>query len=305
MTRLTHRDNTTETSDPRMPPPGIHININEIFRDKRIEGTYPIDTWLHLFQHLRYKRQQRLWLQPRGCIIITASLLFPFVWFYLATRHIVPAVFASFMFILLINWIFDDATSKYRDVKIARIIDKILLPMLHILQADTRAKEPLRLQIDLRGWDLPDKKVNEINHGDDKKTIDTCYVDRWLEGETRLVDRSRLTWRFSHRVRARRTTFRRQSGYVKTKTRHKYATHVEIQLRVPHRYYPGVLADPTPIAAGKLTLRRKQDRTDIRIKQTYMQDLSDLDIRPFVEAISAAYQQVALPEPGASSSVNN
>ncbi|MFP4436750.1 MAG: hypothetical protein ACLFVO_05840 [Chloroflexaceae bacterium] len=178
-------------------------------------------------------------------------------------------------------------------------VDNTLLPILRVLQADMlQPNEPLRLQVDLRGWKLPAKQVDQVDHHDTEKTVDTFYVDHWLTGQAHLADRSRLRWRLTRQVRVRQTTRHRLSGRVKTKTKDKIKTLVDARLAISHQRYPGALSEAAPIPHGRLKIRPKEQRTEIRVKQKYSPETTSRDTNPFVEAVSAAYQQVTLPDAG-------
>jgi hypothetical protein len=168
--------------------------------------------------------------------------------------------------------------------------------MLRVLQADMRPKKPIHLQIDLRGWELPTKQVYKVDHHDTERTVDTFYVDHWLMGQARLADRSRLQWRLTRQVRVRQTTRHRLSGKVKTKAKDKIKTLVDARLVIAHQRYPGALPEATPIPNGRLKIRPKETRTEIRVKQKYSPETTSRDTNPFVETVSTAYQQVALPD---------
>lgn len=302
------KDTTKPAPIPKTPPPP-GVDVGKIMKEKRIEGSYPADTWIHLFTHLLYKKQRGDKIFGIGCLV-TGILLFLGLGSVSRSEEDLVGLLEGILsqgtvflglltFLILPFMLFLVASIFRRKIEFSRV-EKVLLPLVHLLKAEVRPREPILLGIDLRGWKIREKKGNPIKHKDEKKTIDTFYGDPWLIGEVRLADHSRLQFRFTNRVRERETTFRRSSGKVKTRIKPKNTTIIETQLAVSNRRYEGAYDEPATVANGKIKVRSKPERTLIRIKQKHKGAEEELGATPLVEATSIAYRQVSIPGSGSS-----
>ncbi len=293
---------------PVPPPPGI--NTKQVLKKQQIVGAHPPDTWIALFQHLIYKAEQHQRRMGWGCLVTGILILLCIGSFIgLESLGVSPTLSISIALSLLLITIICIVALQIYSRGNANLVAMMqymlfLLPILQVLRAEMRPTEPLHLWIDTRGWKLDSKKVNRIDHRDDKKTIDTIYLDRWLVGGACLADRSRLKFQCTNRVRSRDTTFKRTGGRVKTKTKEKTKTTVDVRLKVSNRRYPKVQRDPQQEATYGIRIIPQERRTEIRVRQKHRVNLEDKArapfLRPFTYAVGAAYRPIEVRDTGAS-----
>ncbi|MFP4436751.1 MAG: hypothetical protein ACLFVO_05845 [Chloroflexaceae bacterium] len=87
---------------------------------------------------------------------------------------------------------------------------------------------------------------------------------------------------------------------IKTKTNQKNTDTVDLRLSILQRRYPNVHPDPASLPHGQLTVYAAEQWTHIRVKQTFSNAVPTRMRDAWLQAISMAYQQVVLPEPGTS-----
>ncbi|RKH45477.1 hypothetical protein D7Y23_25625 [Corallococcus sp. AB050B] len=112
--------------------------------------------------------------------------------------------------------------------------------LLQRLQVDLAPKAPVRLKLDLRAPDEPDKHAGQGMVGEWSTEF---FVDPWFSLETRLADgtfvRIRMVERFQKRKRTRTTvSFLRIQR--KTKGKHKSCAVLDVSARVKPERYPGL-----------------------------------------------------------------
>lgn len=268
------------------------IKLQSIFSKKCIVGAYPIDVWINLLTVVIEKSQQNSSTRNTGCIFfaVVAMILF-----------IGGPVFQSPLFIIaaavvLIIGIFFGLVTWRTMVIDVTYLRTFVLPLLKSLRADVAPGKSVRLWIDLRGWRRKENIVSRSDHRDMNKTKDTFYRERWMVGQARLADRSRLRWKAEHWIRSRETTRRRVSGKTKTKTKQKFRTIFEVRLGAPNRRYPVVLPEGSQVPA-KLTIQPRERYTIIRVcykgpTQSGPETGSKTSTLTFLKMIGTAYQQI-------------
>jgi hypothetical protein len=271
------------------------INADGMLKTRQITGSYRIDTWIQLLQHLRYRQQQRENRARTGCLVF--GILFVLaIMGGIPFGGISPILFFLAFAIAIVSfmgmWHTGQSLTKNSGgwSSLEYVIDQ-----LKSLRADVRPKTPVQLQIDMRDWKQPAKLVEKVNRKDARKTIDTFYRDPWLQGEVRLADRSRLTWCYISRWRERETHFGRPSGKTKTRTKSMHKLVCVVKLRLRQRRYPHF----HPVARQKepnmIERYPRGEYTIVHVKQKYRDDLDNLRGRPLIAAIATAYSQIAAP----------
>lgn len=286
----------TKQKLPVVPAPE-GIDVQAMLKTKQIAGSYRIETWLQLLQHLRYRQQQREAENRTGCLVFGALFVLAIIggitiggsspmFFMLAFLIGIPSFVGLVYFSRALT-----ATDGWNSLDC--VIDQ-----LQSLRADVRPKTLVELKIDLRGWKQDAKRIEKIDRKDARKTIDTFYRDPWLQGEVRLADRSQLTWRYISRWRERQTTFRRLSGKTKTRTKSMHKLVCVVKLRLRQRRYRELQPIPTAKDRSELEQYPHGEYSIVRVKQKYREDLEYLRGRPLVAALATAYSQVAVPARG-------
>lgn len=142
------------------------------------------------------------------------------------------------------------------------------LPFLTVLREDMNPTERIRIKIDLRSSQIPEKKVSEsepYKAGAYHKVIDRMYADPWFEGSATLADRTKLTWEVTDYVHERQRTKRNPRGKIKTKTRSKMRTTAVVTLTFSPKSYAIEAAGPD----------MKQKKNSITLKRTEKNDTGD------------------------------
>ncbi len=301
---------TTQQPFPTVPPPK-GMNIEAILKQNKVSGSYPIDTWIHLFQYLGYEQQSRAEARKNTSTILSIALGGAFILFIILgivgsdispVFFVIVFVLAIVTFIALFSVLTNFPAVNPRMASWDHRI-RIILPTLYALRADLHPRKPLSLQVSLQPWKQPAKRSGKRNHKDARKTIDTHYADIWLTGEARLADRSRLRWRYISRWRERQTTFRRSSGKTKTRTKTMHKLVCKLQVRLRQRRYPNLHPVPPLQDGSELEQYSRSDHTIVRVKQKQRIEPEVVQARPLIAAIATAYSQVAVPPRSAARSV--
>jgi hypothetical protein len=113
------------------------------------------------------------------------------------------------------------------------------MPVLAVLRDDLDPQQPLKLTLDLRQPNAPEKlkeRKPETKVGG-AKIRETFYEDAWIAAEATLVDGSRLRWSVSDTVRERHKSYKSRSGKYKTKTKIARKSDIEVQLTIRGKSY--------------------------------------------------------------------
>ena len=108
--------------------------------------------------------------------------------------------------------------------------------VIHRLRRDIGPTAPVKLSMDFRQVDLPEKKLGDRVTPSGWKAQD--FADPWLTLQTRLLDGTHLSIGMVQRLQKRSRTRRSISGKYKTKFRKKGWAVIQIQLRVKAERYP-------------------------------------------------------------------
>jgi hypothetical protein len=160
-----------------------------------------------------------------------------------------------------------------------------------------RPGEPLRLRLDLRGSTVKAKQTEKRPPAGGKRTYpqiaETCYVDPWLSGETRLIDGSLLAWGVVDHIRQRTVTRRKSRGRIKRKTKYKVKRCIDVRLGVRQDLYtPTPATRPTP---DHLSLRSGGKRHVIKARRIITTETLEAgpQVRDVLDLIAQAYRRVA------------
>lgn len=179
---------------------------------------------------------------------------------------------------------------KLKKVDLPNRLRQFIVPVIAILREDIEPSALLNLRIDLRG-PIGEK---EMNHQEDSsgypKIKITNYADSWFSGGANLADSSSLQWQLIDYIRQRKVTKRNPRGKIKSKTKYKIQTLIEVKLGMRSKDYTPVAPDPS----GEVSLKTGEKRNHLRIRHVeHSTELnSPLDFKVFLDAVTAAYKQV-------------
>ncbi|HYC89519.1 MAG TPA: hypothetical protein VEO54_09940 [Thermoanaerobaculia bacterium] len=141
-----------------------------------------------------------------------------------------PALFAIFA-----GW----GWSWTRSVDISNNFRKFALPVLTVLREDFDPARPVHVRLDLAAPTAPSKKrgKDEAVKKGGRKVVNSRYVDAWMSVEGVLVDGTKLAWRVTDAIRESKRTKRNARGKIKTKTKYKKKSTIEVSMGLKKKSY--------------------------------------------------------------------
>jgi hypothetical protein len=148
--------------------------------------------------------------------------------------------------------------------------------IVNVLAEDVAPTSGLYVKLDLRGATDKSKKTQvtpEYRRGAYHKVVDTFYVDPWFTGSAALVDDASLYWHVVDRTRSSKRTKRNPRGKIKTKTKVKKTTFLQVGLQLPAKNYAVHQQGEavTPDGAGgatKVKVKPAESRASIKLTRT-------------------------------------
>ena len=165
-------------------------------------------------------------------------------------------------------------------------LGKFVIPVLAVFREDIDPSTPVHLRLDLTKPTSAPKKTAEsapFKHGSYYKIIDKTYVDPWMDAEAVLVDGTRLRWSVTDRIRERQKTKRNPRGKIKSKTKYRKVTDVEVQLALKSKTYSVTRADAETDGKRSKVAVQRSVRTD---------SLDPVDPRALIDAVTDVYRSL-------------
>jgi hypothetical protein len=270
-----------------------------VVRDKVVEGDRTPDAWLELLAPLaafdadtdRARGRAGGWLA--GVAIIGFILAIVAV----AIEPIAgAAVAAAVIVVCVVLW------SAYRRAKKMDLADAPLaftVPLIPILREDADPDEPVHMRLDLGGYQAGGKQKGQsepYKKGSYYKIVDTYFEDPWLDGHIRFVDGTDLRFNVTDQVTSQRKTKRNPRGKIKTKTKVKKRTTIQLVAAFPAKNYKqGEAKAAAPEGVRKERVQPGDGRTTVRLASVAKLTGTDsaVDPRMFIDLVARAYQKVA------------
>jgi hypothetical protein len=270
-----------------------------VVRDKVVEGDRSPDGWLALLAPLaafdaetdRARRRAGGWLLAVLIIGFVLTII-GFVGAPIAGA----AVAVATIVLGVVLW------SIYRRTKKMDLANGPLaftVPLMPILREDADPEEPVHLRLDLAGYTAGGKKKGKsepYKKGRYYKIVDTRYEDPWLAGHAQFVDGTDLRFNATDLVTSQRKTKRNPRGKVKTKTKVKKRTTIELVATFPAKNYrQGEASAAAPEGVRKEKVQPGDSRTTVRLTSVAKLTGADagVDPRMFIDLVARAYQKVA------------
>ena len=172
-----------------------------------------------------------------------------------------------------------------RGIDVSNNLRQFVIPVLALFREDIDPKTPVRLRLDLGKPIHATKKIDEskpYKHGVYYKVIDSTYVDPWMSAEAMLVDGTKLRWSVTDRIRERRKTKKNARGKIKSKTKYRKVSELEVQLAMKTKTY--ALADAEVTGDGK--------RSKVEVQRSVRTDsLDPIAPRALIDAIASVYRE--------------
>jgi hypothetical protein len=162
-------------------------------------------------------------------------------------------------------------------------------PFIALLREDMNPGDPLHVDIDLRSWEVAEKKKKEsepYKRGSYHKIIDRLYVDPWFSGNATLADGTKLRWKVVDHLLQKKASKRNARGKIKTKTKVKRKTVAVVTLAFPTKAYAVKDASDVERDAKRATM------TLARKKKSAGEESAALDM--LVDLIADGYRRVNL-----------
>ncbi|MEZ5429455.1 MAG: hypothetical protein R2747_24640 [Pyrinomonadaceae bacterium] len=206
-----------------------------LLKVKQIQAEEPVQQWIDLFTKMRdFDRQadrSRWWGGGMGClgiilIIIGLPLISIMVGIAMIPIGIIVAAVGLFIYFYL----------KPYDIQ-GEVLTVRVLPLLMILREEMKPNEKLKLRLDLRGFEQPDKLTSQSPKRSTaiyRSIIDFYYRDHWMDGEATLADGTRLIWSVYDLVKHIKKIKYRKG---KRKSKSKYRTSISMQIGMSRKRY--------------------------------------------------------------------
>jgi len=248
----------------------------QFIRDKQVESTWTPSQWLGFLSSLadwdarsdatRGKTGRLLWMTILFGILIVVAVS-------ILLSPIDGAVLALILLVAVI--VLARAWRSARKLDLPGEQLRFAATIVNVLAEDV-ASEGLYVRLDLRGATDKSKKTQvtpEYRRGVYHKCVDTFYVDPWFSGSAVLVDEADLYWHVVDRTRSSKRTKRNPRGKIKTKTKVKKTTFLQVGLQLPRKNYAVHQQGEavTPDGAGgatKVKVKPADSRATIKLTRT-------------------------------------
>lgn len=174
-----------------------------------------------------------------------------------------------------------------RKIDVSNNMREFVLPALAVLKDDFDPKQPVHVHLDLRSPTATDKRKSEsepYKQGAYYKIIDSIYVDPWMTFAGVLSDGTKLSWSITDTIRERKKTKRNPRGKIKTKTKYRKVTEVEVEVGLKKKTYAVSQTVDGEIVAG-------DKRDTVRVTQRHRSDSIDpITPRALIDAVAGVYR---------------
>ena len=258
-----------------------------LLKEKRIQAEMPPQEWIDLFNKLnnfdKEADRSRLWSGGIGCVgillaVVGIPLISVFIGIAMIPIGIILAGFGLYIFLRLRRF----------DIK-GELLSQRILPVLLILREEMKPNDKLKLRLDFRGFEFPEKLLNQ---SEKRKTniyrsiIDYYYRDHWMDGDATLADGTRLVWNLYDLVKHIKKVKYRKG---KRKSKSKYRTYISMQVGMHRKRYRLAPLKQKGVE-GKIKTRRSGDHVWMTVAKTVKHpDGQSFHPNDFINAVASAY----------------
>lgn len=277
------------------PQPPATIAAKQIAKTRYIDAFYTADEWLNVLRSIVEDDTEndhvRRILGWSAFILVVVAVIASLI----ASSPIPLLLFGGLSVLAIILYIILKRRDLHNNLRLC------VVPLIRILREDMEPGAKIALRVDLRGKLLNEKQVHQNEYkphgGSYPRVVETFYVDPWMTGSAALADGSVLEWQIVDRVRQRRMTKRNPRGKIKTKTKYKIKTAINVWVRLRQDHY-AVESGAIPALGDGFRLKPGQKRTVIRGRRMVeSRDINAvLEISHILDLIGGAYRQ-ARPVP--------
>jgi hypothetical protein len=270
--------------------PSLNAEQKVFLRKKQLSASRPIDDWIAFLGPIAsYDRgadrtRGRLLLIGILCIVVG-----------LVGGAILAATIRSPypLAIVLVGVVLLVIRAWMARTDVPNSLSGFVLPMLTLFREEVPRKSEVRLELDLRGYQRPDKQTAQ---SEPRSKSTRFYQDAWAAGMFPLADGNRVAWRATDAVRVRRYWKKCSSGKMKLKTKLKLSRSYAVGLQVSAKHYEvSQTSVAKPIEGCRCTVREGAKRSEIRLlsKQPPAPRWVEPCCEDLVKVIAAAYAALA------------
>ncbi len=238
-----------------------------VLRTKAIDAEKTPQEWLTFLRPLavydRTRDKSSRWL--KGCAIASGLLVF-FSAFVLVSSELElgwSGLISGAIVLVLALWRY----WHLKSVNIEGDLNKLIVPVLHILKEELPARGKLQLQLNLCELE----KAEQIKETRQRKTrvvpgvTTQLFRKPWFSGTTQLTDGTLLRMRITDLVKKVEKTKRKTRG--RTKTKLKYKQQSVLSLAMGFRADAYTVRASRPQTQGKITIKSSEKRHWVKLQR--------------------------------------
>ncbi len=206
-----------------------------LLKVKQIQAEMPVQQWIDLLTKLRDFDKQADTSRGWGCGMAIVGAILTIVGIPLISIIVGFAIIPIGLILLIVGLILNRYLKPY-DID-GNVLTNRILPILKILREEMKTNENLKLRLDLRGFEFPEKLLSQspdYGSGAYRSIIDYYYRDHWMDGDATLADGTRLIWSIYDLVKHIKKVKYRKG---KRKSKSKYRTHISMQVGMHRKRY--------------------------------------------------------------------
>jgi hypothetical protein len=258
----------------------------QALRDKRLDLTQPIAALIEFLKPLAAcdklsdKVRTKLGCTFGIAIVVLIASLFVFAGSWGPIGLVVVGVIAAVMIASFFLWRWTasiDVSNNFR---------QFTMPVLTVLREDFDPARPVHLVVDLTAPTTDAKKKSEGEpyiKGVYHKVIDSVYVDPWMSLDGVLVDGTKLSWSVTDAIRERKKTKKTARGKIKTKTRYKKKSDIEVSMALRKKTYPTVGTEGSASADDKRHVVKLS-------REVISESIDPIDPRALLDLVADVYR---------------
>lgn len=258
-----------------------------LLKVKQIQAEMPVQQWIDLFSKMSAfdkEADRTRWIGGgMGCVgillmIVGVPLVSVFVGIAMIPLGFILGIAGLIIYFYLRPYNIEGSVLTNR-----------ILPVLKILQEEMKTNENLKLRLDFRGFELPEKLKNkspERSAGAYRSIIDFYYTDHWMDGEATLADGTRLIWSVYDLVKHIKKIKYRKG---KRKSKSKYRTSITMQIGMNKKHY---ILPPLKQKGeeGKVQTKKSGNYVWMIVKKTIKHPPGQsFQLNDFINAVASAY----------------
>lgn len=273
----------------------LSMNAEEkkLLQVKQISDERTPDEWIKFFSSIASFDKQGDSARNWGCGCAVAGGFISFISIFLIMLYVGILTLPIGLVMLTAGLIVYFYLKGY-DVPGEKLTDGVV-PIMLILREDMNPNDKVKLRLDLRGFELAEKKTGEsqtYNKGVYYNCVDFYYRDAWMDGQATLADGTQLVWHLYDLVKNTRRTKRNYRGKVKTKYKPKHRSYIAVQAGMKNEKYSLQDGAKEKGAEGKIAINDCGKRTWVTVRKMIKHPVGQ-SFKPvdFVSVVASVYKR--------------